>query len=266
MISFYARTSPMSSPSAAPRIESLDELLAFRETTERISAFLNKRLRDHFSVLTPLLAPGRVLGKHVGARDAAPRADEALADLAGRYKQASAFPFDLKPDLDADVLGAVASTIQVHPYEYTYEARGAKTSKAISLTSPIRWVVTYGSGMSLAEMRAVLQSSGEHRGQSLRQAVVNALAFQVVLARNQAVSQILKDLRYEIEVRALPGLEQLPLAIFSLPLPSFRPADELLLTAVRLSGIPAFIELIDIAAARAMPDRLRDQIEGLVEG
>jgi hypothetical protein len=255
----------MTGQGTAPNIENLDDLLAFREITERISGYLNKRLRDHLVTLSPLLAAGRVLGKHAGAREAAPRADEALADLAEKYKQVSAFPFDLRPELDADVLTSIASGIQIYPYEYSYEARGAKATRKISMTSPIRWVVTYGADLSLSQMRSMLLAPGEHRSPALRQAVVNALAFQVVLSRNSGMAQVLKDLRYNIGVHGLPGLERLPLTVFSVELPSFRPADDLLLTAVRLSGVPAFIELIDTAAVRGLEDPLRLEIERLME-
>jgi hypothetical protein len=256
----------MTGQTAAPNIMNLEELLAFRETTERISAFLNKRLKDHLSALASLLSPGRVLGKHVGARDAAPRADEALSELTARYKEVSAFPYDLKPELEPDVLTAISSAVQIYPYEYTYEAQGAKASKKITMTSPIRWVVAYGSELSVSQVRLMLLTPGDHRSIPLRQAVVNLLAFDVVLNRLPTIRQLLKDLRYETSVEALPGLEKLPLVVFSLALPSFRPADDLLLTAVRLSGVPAFIELIDTGAIHSMTDPLRADIERLSQG
>ena len=99
----------------------------------------------------------------------------------------------------------------------------------------------------------------------MRQFVVNALAFQVVLARNPSAAQLLGDLRYEISVKALPGMEKLPMTVLSIQLPSFRPADELLLTAVRISGVPAFIELIDINAVHNLEDPLRRRIEALAQ-
>ena len=255
----------MTGEGTAPDIVNLDELLAFRETTERITGFLTKRLKEHLATLSPLLAAGRVLGKHVGAREAAPRADEAFAELAEKYKQVAKFPFDLKPELDPEVVSAVRSGIQIYPYEYSYEAHGAKGSKRISMTSPIRWVVTYGSELSLAQMRDLLLGPGEHRSLPLLQAVVSALTFQVVLGRNANVAQVLKDLRYDIEVQALPDLEKLPLAVISVALPSFRPTDDMLLTAVNLSGVSAFIELIDTATVRSLVDPLRMQVESLLQ-
>jgi hypothetical protein len=255
----------MTEQESAPKVVSLDELLGFREATERVSGFLNQRLKGHLTAMSPLLVPGRVLGKHVGARESAPRADEALAELSEKYKQVCGSLLGLKPDLDEEVLAAIGAAIQIYPYEYSYEAKGAKASRQIAMTSPIRWVVTYGAAGSLSQTRTQLLSAAEQRTPSVRQFVVNALAFQVTLGRSPGAMHLIQDLRYEVRTQALPGLEGLPLMTFSVPLSSFRPADDLLLTATRLSGVPAFIELIDADAVRGFQDPLRLEIEALLE-
>src|SRR5579863_3472201 len=225
----------MTEQESAPKVVSLDELLGFREATERVSGFLNQRLKDHLTAMSPLLVPGRVLGKHVGVRESAPRADEALAELVEKYKQVCGTLSGFKLDLDEEALTSIGAAIQVYPYEYNYEAKSARAAKQIAMTSPIRWVVTYGAGGTLSQMRAQLLNSAERRSPAVRQFVVNALAFQVTLGRTPGALHIIKDLRYDVRAQALPGLEGLPLMTFSVPLPSFRPADDLLLTATRLS-------------------------------
>ena len=254
----------MAEQESAPKVLSLDELLEFREATERVSGFLNKRLKDHLTALSPLLVPGRVLGKHVGARESAPRADEALAELTEKYKQVCGALSGLQPDLDEEVLSSIGSAIQIYPYEYSYEAHGTKAVKLIAMTSPIRWVVTYGAPVSLSQMRTLLLNPAERRSPPVRQFVVNALAFQITLGRSPGAAQLIQGLRYEIRTQALPGLEGLPLMTFSLPLPSFRPADDLLLTATRLSGVAAFIEVINPDAVCRLQDPLLLKIEALL--
>jgi hypothetical protein len=253
---------PQESP---PPIMDLDELSGFREQTERISGFLHKRLKDHLAALSLLLAPGRVLGKYSGGRESALRADEALAELTEKYQQACGSLTFLKTELDEETLAAIGPAIEIHPYEYTHEAQGTKGAKSISMTSPVQWVATYGTGFSLSQIRNLLTGEGDRRSQPVRQFVVNALAFQVVLGRSAGAAHLLKDLRYQIGVETLPGLEGLPLTIFSLQVPSFRPSDDLLLTAIRLSGVPAFIELIDPDAVHSLEDPLRLEIEALSE-
>jgi hypothetical protein len=254
----------MAEQESAPKILNLDELLEFREATERVSGYLNKRLKDHLTALSPFLVPGRVLGKHVGTRESAPRADEALAELAEKYKQVCGALSGLKPDLDEEVLTSIGAVTQIYPYEYSYEAHGPKAAKLISMTSPIRWVVTYGAPVSLSQLRALLLSSADRRSPSVRQFVVNALAFQITLSRSPGAMLLIQDLRYEVRTETLPGLEGIPLVIFSLALPSFRPSDDLLLTATRLSGVPAFIEVIDTDAVSRLQDPLVLKIESLL--
>ncbi|MBZ5619540.1 MAG: hypothetical protein LAQ69_12575 [Acidobacteriia bacterium] len=256
----------MTEQESAPNIVNLDELLGFREVTERITGFLNQRLKGHLTAMSPLLVPGRVLGKHVGPRESAPKADEALADLSEKYKQVCASLSGLKPELDEEALTSIGSAIQIYPYEYTYEAHGANSAaRKIAMTSPVRWVVTYGAAISLSQLRTLLLNPNDRRSSSVRQFVVNALAFQTTLGRSPGAAHLINDLRYEIRTQALPGLDGLPLMTLSVQLPSFRPADDLLLTATRLSGVPAFIELIDTGAVRSMEDPLRLQIEALLE-
>jgi hypothetical protein len=244
---------------------SLDELLGFREATERVSGYLNKRLREQLNALSPLLLPGRVFGKHVGARETAPRADEALAELTEKYKQVCVSLPGLEPELDEETLTAIPAAIATYPYEYNYEAKSPKTTRQIAMSSPLRWVAAYGTGGSLSQMRTQLLSPTDRRTTPARQFVVNVLAFQVTLGRSAGAALLLRDLRYEIRCEVIPGLEGLPFTTLGVQLPSFRPSDDLLLTATRLSGVAAFIEVIDPEALRAMDDPFRQQIATLLE-
>ena len=57
-----------------------------------------------------------------------------------------------------------------------------------------------------------------------------------------------------------PGLGDLELATLSSHLTSFRPPDELILSATGISGVSAFIELVDKDAAQSLRDPLREEI------
>ena len=58
-----------------------------------------------------------------------------------------------------------------------------------------------------------------------------------------------------------PGLGDLPLVVISSCIPSFRPSDDLVLATTTLSGVPAFIELIDVDAIRQLKDPLKPRLE-----
>ena len=85
-----------------------------------------------------------------------------------------------------------------------------------------------------------------------------------MLARFPGIAQLLTDLRYDIQTEKSRALGALPLVTVRSCLPSFRPADNLMLTAVRFSGVPAFIELIDLEALSALPDPLKLRIEQIL--
>ena len=57
---------------------------------------------------------------------------------------------------------------------------------------------------------------------------------------------------------------KLPVLSIHCTLGSFRPADELILAATRFSGVPAFIELMDLDAIEKLRDPFQKQIEELL--
>lgn len=236
-----------------------EQLADLRDKTERVAGYLLERLRTHLSAVSLVLAPKWTLGKYVGSREAAPRADEAYAQLLEQYKAACGKPFDLRGELDEEALSAMEHGIDVQPWEYTHDANG----KSVLITNPFRWVVTYKSDYDLASMRNLFLSRGTPRTASVRHFVVNALAIQVVLARTPAVAQLLRDLGYEITAEAPPGLGKLAMLTVSTRLSSFRPADDLILAATRFSGVPAFFELMQMDALSKMDDPFRRKIEEL---
>jgi hypothetical protein len=87
---------------------------------------------------------------------------------------------------------------------------------------------------------------------------------QLLLARFPGVVQLLTDLRYQLRTENIPGLGDIPLITIASCLPSFRPANDLILAATRFSGVPAFIEIIDIDALHTLPDPLKLQIEEIL--
>lgn len=239
----------------------LDQLLVLREKTEKLSSLLSARLRNHLNTLYPLLAPKRVLGKYLGAKEAVPRAEEAYAQIADKYKDVAGSPFDVRADLDEQALAAMEHGIDIYPWEYTHQVNG----KAITITSPVRWVVTYKSDLSLAQIRTLTTTAAEKKPLPIRQFLVNAIALQTVVARTAGLQQLLEDLRYQIKVEPGPGLGKLPLLTIGFPIESVRPADDLISSATRFSGVSAFIELVDASEAN-LPDSLKETADSILRG
>ena len=242
----------------------LEQLSELREKTETISQFFYTNLLDYLGTLRSLLAPDRLLGKYAGTKESTGGEDRVFAQLQEQYRAVSGKPFELSPELDTEPLSLVENQLQLYPSEYIYETQEAGETKAITLTSPVRWVLAYRSEYTLSQVRLAVSGKAERRIRELRQFLVNALVMQAVLDKQQGVTNILTDLRYTVNIEHAPDLGALPLVTIETCLPSFRPPDELILSATRFSGIPAFIELIDLETIQTLQDPLRLSLEEML--
>jgi hypothetical protein len=241
-----------------------EQLAGLRQKTEAIANFLRSRLQGHLDTMRPLFAPRRLLGKYADRKEDVAGSEKALAQLREKFKEGCAEPFALTPDLDEDLLARIDNRPALYPWEYSYEAKTEGETRALTIVSPARWVLTYGSGYTLSQVRLAVASRHESRTDHLRQFVVNALVMNMFLARYAGIAQLLADLRYEVRVDNCPGLGALPFVSVSACLPSFRPVDNLILMATRFSGVSNFVELIDIDSVHALQDPLKPQIEELL--
>src|SRR5882762_2185995 len=230
----------------SPKSLTLQELPDVRRKTEGVAKFLQQQLSGHLEVLRPLLAADRLLGRYSGGKEEVAGADRALSELQQQYKQFTAKPFDLPLEFDMHWLTLVGTRLELYPWEYTHEVKTDRESKTITMTSSVRWILSYSSNYTMTQAREVLSGKEQRRPEYVRQFVVNALIMQLVVRKNPGLAQLFADLRYELKVVPAPDLKGLPLATITSSLPSFRPADDLILAAVAFSGVPAFIELIDV--------------------
>ncbi|OGR95114.1 MAG: hypothetical protein A2V88_17920 [Elusimicrobia bacterium RBG_16_66_12] len=244
----------------------LEQLGELREKTNAISQYLLQRLGAHLETVRPLLSPKRLLGRYVagGSRDDVAGADRAVARLREAFQAVCGSPFELPPELDERALEPLENRLDLFPWEYPYEIKAPKETKTVTITSPVRWVLTYSSPYTLAQVRDVLAGKAERRSESLRHFVINALVMHTVLATYAGIGELLADLRYEVRAEKATGLGELPLVTICSPIPSVRPPDDLIAAATRFSGVPAFIELIDLNAAQDVPDPFTKKIRDLL--
>ena len=60
-------------------------------------------------------------------------------------------------------------------------------------------------------------------------------------------------------------MKGLPVVTITSCLTSFRPADDLIQAATAFSGVPAFIELLDLDAVQTPKDFLKERLEELLK-
>lgn len=243
---------------------SLPELPEVRRRTEGIAQLLHEQLTHHLDVLWPLFAPERLLGKAAGARTDVPGTEMAFGELQRKYKEFVQKPFELPSELDPQWLTLIGNRLKLHQWEYLHQASSERETKAITMTSPVRWVLSYGSNYTVAQAKSVLSGKEPRRVEYLRQFVVNALVMNQVVAKNPGLVRLFADLRYEMKTDVSPEFSRLPLVTITSCLPSFRPADDLIIAATGFSGVPAFIELLDLDAVRMIKDPLKQRIEAML--
>lgn len=243
------------------RALTIGDVAALREKTEAVSQILGSCLRTYIDTLKPLLAPRRLLGRHVGSREDVNGSDLALTRLKDLYREGSHTPFGLPLEFPDTTLAQLDSQPVIYRWEYTYTAKSERDSRALTITSPVQWVLSYESGLTLSQVYSMLESRMERRTEALRQFVISALVMQLLIKSQPSLVQLLAALRYQVDLKPLPGLGALPFVTITAPLTSFRPADELLLMATRFSGVPAFVELISPESIENFDDPLRTQLQ-----
>ena len=244
----------------------LEQVAELREKTEKVSKFFLERLQDYLETIRPLLAPARVFGKHVRSamRDDVAGADAAVRKLCEKYNEVCSRPFSLSPDLGDNAVADLDGRIELCPWEYTHEAKSGSETRRITVTSPVKTVLSYKTPYSLSQIRLAVAGKGDRRQSDMREFLVAALAMQAILEKFPGIVRLLRDLRYDVQVEKCPGLGDLPFVVISSCVPSFRPADDLVLATCSLSGVPAFIELIDTEAAGQIADPLKPRIADML--
>src|SRR5262249_55831176 len=151
---------------------------------------------------------------------------------------------------DTSWLGLIGSTLELHPWDYQHDIAG----KAITVTAPLRWIISFRGNYAPPQVKNILAGKEAARPEYPRQFAVNALVLELVLARNPGLVRLFADLHYDLKMETPADLRGLPVVTVTSTLGSFRPADDLIAAATTFSGVPAFIELLDLRAIRASKD------------
>jgi hypothetical protein len=240
----------------------IEQLSDLRGKTQVVSELLRKQLEGHLGTIRSIFAPSRLLGKHVrsGSREQASEGDRAFDALKERYSQLSGKPFSLPRDIGEDPL-SIEGRLDLQPWAYRHEL---DDGKAVTMSSPVRWILSYRSGYTPSELQAVLASKETKRNDDARRFVCSAIALDQLLTRRPEIVRLLTALRYDVSIDHADGLGELPIVTLSSCLASFRPADALIRTATQFSGVDTFVELINLDAVKSLRDPLQQRIESIL--
>ncbi len=244
----------------------ISRLLLLRKVTRGISDLIGGQLRSHLQTLTPLFHPRSVLGEFVrGANKQSVKGeDDALQDLRRLYSSvATTAPFHLRKELETP-LDLVSTTLEFAPAEYTHQANAGNDSKAIAVSTPLKWVVSY-SGFGLKKMREFLDGQSTSGGNDLYQGLLHHLVLHVLFTRRAGLVRLLESMRFTVATERIESFGLLPITVVQACVRTLRPVDDVVIQSTEISGTAAFEEVVDLDAISGLRDPVKDQLLKLVQ-
>ncbi len=254
----------MSKPSISRKDLDNQEFLKLRQATAKIAAELENRLKRHLATLRPLFVPRKMLGTYVKSSSVEEinGSDRAFAELQERYAAICENPFQLPKKL-VTPLPAITNVIDCSPLEYVLDI-GDEPGHRVTITSPTRFLLCYQSECPLKRLQNMVEGREARQPEEMRQALLCHLTLVLLLKNFPALTTLLEDLRYRIEIITVPQFGNLPAVQLTTPLDTFLPNDRFIQEVTQLSGIPAFQEIIDLDGLGNLSDPLEDALKALV--
>jgi len=235
-------------------------LLAHRKLTRTIEQVLSEEMHAYVATLTPLFRQRGVFGAHIqgGGVEQVKSADQALKEFQSLYeKVATVAPFGLPPDLKSPLMQMTPS-LELSPWEYTHIAKTGGESKAITVTSPFKAVLTY-SGYAPRRLKDLLTDRNRNNGE-LQIFVLHYLAMHIVVSKQPGLAQLFDALHFPLASGHLDDFGGLPITYIASSISSSLPADELVIESTELSGRDAFEEIVNIDDIANLRDPLKERL------
>lgn len=242
----------------------IQRLLTLRKLTRAISDLLRGQMKDYLSTLAPLLRPRAVLGDYVQSSTKEPgrAADKAFQELQALYTSVvSAKPFNLPAELKPPI-EIISTTLEMTQLDYPHEAKTEQATKTVVVTAPLKWVLTY-SGFAPARLKEMLVGRSRPSEQ-IQQYVLHYCVMNIVLAKQQGVTEILNALHFPITTHRWPEFGELPITYISADVSTARPPDSVIIESTEVSGRDAFEEVVRLGDIVSMSDPLKERLIELV--
>jgi hypothetical protein len=241
------------------------KLLLLRRLTRAVGDVLRGQLKEYLATLTPLLRPRAVLGEFLagGPKEVVSGSEKAFKDLQAAYEAvAGSKLYNLPKELSSPV-EVSNSALEFSPVEYSHSAKTERETKAVAVTSPLRWVLSY-SGFGPRRLRELLASKTRSL-QELQEFVLHTLLLQLVLTRQAGVAKILEGLRFPVSTGKRPEFGELPLLFVSSSISTVLPPDGVIIESTEISGTDAFEEVVSVDEIVRQKDPLRELLLEVVK-
>ena len=244
----------------------IPRILELRKLTRSISDKIETDLKDYLSTLAPLFSPAPILGEYIRGGSKAPvkGAEAAFRQLKSQYQAiAGQKPYSLPIELSSP-LDVFAATPSLTTVEYPYAANQESKSTSLTVTSPLKWVLSYPD-LEPKRLLEMLQGNRNQLRDELSHALLQCLTLGLVLEKRPGLVSVLQGLRFNIETTHHEGLGELPVIIISCPLRTLLPPDDIIIQNTEISGIPSFEEIINIDDIRKLSDPLQQNVLSITQ-
>ena len=239
---------------------SLPRLLTLRKLTRAVTEVLRGQMKDHLSTIAPLLRPKAVLGEYLksSTRETVPGASAAFKEVQNLYETvAKNKPFLLNKELDSTI-EIMNTTIEITPMEYAYPAEADNQRKTITITSPLKSILTY-SGYAPAKLKELL-ADRYRTPEKVQEFLVHYLALHVAITRQPGLANMLASLHFPLTTMRLPEFGELPITCLTSAITTIRPPDSVLIESTEFSGLDAFEEVVSLADIAGLRDPLKERL------
>ena len=244
---------------------STQRLLNLRRSTRTISDLLRSQMKEHLSTLAPLFQPRTVLGSYAetSAYEASRIGEKAFKELQDSYTSIAQsklyrLPSDLKVPLEV-----INTQLEMTPVEYTHVASNGGVSKTVTITSPLKWALTF-KGFGPARLRQTVVAS-QRTNDDLQQFVLHYLMMHSVVTNQPGLSQILEALHFPLVTEYSEEFGSLPLTFISSSISTLRPPDDVLIESTEVSGMDAFEELVQLEDVDKLRDPLKEKLMAIAQ-
>jgi hypothetical protein len=244
----------------------IERVQSLRRLTRAVSDLLRDNLTSYLSTLSLLFHPKRVLGQYVQGSEKEPvkGADRAFRDLQALYDSiARAQPFTLARGELPNPIEIVSTTLEIHSVEYSYEAQAGGERRAVTVRSPLTWVLTYSGFGPNALPDLLAHRTGAN--EDLHQWLLHQLVLHSVASNQPGLVHILAQLQFPVSFVTETKSGLLTQTRISSPLSTLRPPDEVIMKSVELSGMDAFEEVLNLDDIARMNNPLKDKLIDLAK-
>ncbi|WP_026375729.1 hypothetical protein [Aestuariibacter salexigens] len=236
----------------------VDKMAELRELSNKVSEYLNKELTGYVKTITQLFSPRKVLGEFMAgnSKDKVVGSEKNFSFLQERYKSIMKDAFGMTAKLSS-IVPTVSSKLSLNQWEYIQQIG----DKAITISSPTEWVLTYDSSMNINRLLQAKVSGKTLSQDDVSRLVIDQLTMQLLFENNPGLTRLFNGMGYQVEVRTLADTSgELPYIVLSASVQSFQPQEDVIKMATQFSGSSTFAELIDMDAIENIPHTVKDNL------